>query len=162
LEGFHPDCLPPDLQKFQGDGETGLTMKAEKLGLVAVYNPKIMLYHLVSEERMTLEYFKKRAFYQGICNSFYDIRRKHFEADSNKIKPPMTNQAYRFLRLVKRKMLGNKTIVEPTEILEMRNILSIVEKNAYQKHQTLFKNDTSVKNWVLKTNFLEFNLPKND
>ncbi|HTD39433.1 MAG TPA: glycosyltransferase family 2 protein, partial [Mucilaginibacter sp.] len=42
LGGFHPDCIPSHLQQYQGDGETGLTMKAEKSGLIALYNPKAM------------------------------------------------------------------------------------------------------------------------
>jgi glucosyl-dolichyl phosphate glucuronosyltransferase len=31
LGGFHPDCVPKHLQYLQGDGETGLTIKATKV-----------------------------------------------------------------------------------------------------------------------------------
>ncbi len=28
--GSHPDCLPKALQRYQGDGETGLTLKVKE------------------------------------------------------------------------------------------------------------------------------------
>src|SRR5262249_7207773 len=48
LGGFHPDCIPDALQHFQGDGETGLTMKAFAQGYKAVFTPGAAVYHFIS------------------------------------------------------------------------------------------------------------------
>jgi hypothetical protein len=75
LGGFHPDCLPSSLQHFQGDGETGLTIKASSKKFRATYQPEALVYHRVGRERMTLEYFESKCFYQGVCDSYSAIRR---------------------------------------------------------------------------------------
>ena len=75
LGGFHPDCIDKHLQHFQGDGETGLTQKANQRGYKAIYQPKALVFHHVSKQRMTYEYFEQRYIYQGVCDSYSDIRR---------------------------------------------------------------------------------------
>ena len=67
LGGFHPDCIPARLQHYQGDGETGLSIKAELHGLKSVYEPGASVQHSIPAERLTIEYFEKRAYYQGVC-----------------------------------------------------------------------------------------------
>lgn len=74
LGGFHPDCVPEFLQYIQGDGETGLTRKLHERGLRAVYQPKASLQHRIPASRLTPLYFCKRAFYQGICDSYTRLR----------------------------------------------------------------------------------------
>src|SRR5258707_8178805 len=73
---FHPDCIPDALQHFQGDGETGLTMKAFAQGYKALFTPQATVYHFMSASRMTPEYFERRAYYQGVCDSYSRIRRE--------------------------------------------------------------------------------------
>lgn len=72
--GFHPDLVPKQLQRWQGDGETGLTRKVTELGLRADYVQEALLLHLCSPERLNAEYLARRAFYQGVCASFTRIR----------------------------------------------------------------------------------------
>jgi glycosyltransferase involved in cell wall biosynthesis len=72
--GFHPDLVPAEFKCWQGDGETGLTMKVHKLGFRADYRNEALLTHSCGSERLTEEYFKRRAYFQGICNSFTSIR----------------------------------------------------------------------------------------
>ncbi|MBB3204277.1 GT2 family glycosyltransferase [Rhodopirellula rubra] len=74
LGGFHPDCVPASLQHFQGDGETGLSQKITEAGRRAVYNPNAIVHHHIGPERMTKSYFDQRSFYQGVCNSYTEIR----------------------------------------------------------------------------------------
>ncbi|RPH94019.1 MAG: glycosyltransferase family 2 protein [Lysobacterales bacterium] len=74
LGGFHPDLVPGRLQRWQGDGETGLTLKAQAAGVKARYVPQALLYHYVGPERLTVDYFVRRARYQGVCDSFTQIR----------------------------------------------------------------------------------------
>lgn len=74
FRGFHPDGMPPDMVLYRGDGETGLWMKMRAAGMDLWYEPAALAYHIIPQERMTIEYFCKRAYNQGISNSFTDIR----------------------------------------------------------------------------------------
>jgi glucosyl-dolichyl phosphate glucuronosyltransferase len=75
LGGFHPDLVPARLQRWQGDGETGLSLRARASGLRAVYSTDALLHHGIAADRLTIEYFSRRAYYQGVCDSFTAIRR---------------------------------------------------------------------------------------
>jgi glucosyl-dolichyl phosphate glucuronosyltransferase len=74
LGGFHPDLVPVAVQRWQGDGETGLGLRAKASATRCMYLQDALLHHLVSADRLTLEYFGKRAYYQGVCDSFTRIR----------------------------------------------------------------------------------------
>jgi len=75
-KGFHPDGFPQDMIKYRGDGETSVTNYIQNKKYKTIYNPKASVYHFVPKNRMTIDYFCKRAFNQGISNSFSDIRKK--------------------------------------------------------------------------------------
>jgi glycosyltransferase involved in cell wall biosynthesis len=45
--GFHPDCVPKALQRYQGDGETGLTLKIKEEGIAALYHPGLAVTHVI-------------------------------------------------------------------------------------------------------------------
>lgn len=89
--GFHPDSMPENLIQFRGDGETGLAKKIRKKGYTSIYNPKACVFHYVPKERMTLEYFCKRMFNQGISDSYTEIRKNR--GIQNRIQA-MINMAY--------------------------------------------------------------------
>jgi glycosyltransferase involved in cell wall biosynthesis len=75
-KGFHPDAFPQDMIKYRGDGETSVSNYIRKKSYKTIYNPKASVYHFVPKNRMTVDYFCKRAFNQGISDSFADIRKK--------------------------------------------------------------------------------------
>jgi hypothetical protein len=62
---------------YRGDGETYISDFIRKNGLKAIYNPKASVYHFVPTKRMTIDYFCKRSFNQGISNSYSEIRSKY-------------------------------------------------------------------------------------
>lgn len=72
--GFHPDSMPKHLLKYRGDGETGLGIKAESMQIRTLFSPKATIFHCISKERMTLNYFCTRGFAQGISHSFSQSR----------------------------------------------------------------------------------------
>lgn len=161
LGGFHPDCIPDSLQKYQGDGETGLTMKAAKNNLKAFYSPHLSLKHLVSKGRLTHEYFKKRAFYEGVSNSFTRIRNQSENEGlenltiTRKLKNSIWPYYYKLNLWIKN--LGKKS--KPEEIRELEKLFSESEKAGYNFHQNEFKNNAEVKEWVLRDNFWDYKLP---
>jgi len=158
LGGFHPDCIDTKLQKFQGDGETGLTNKAREKGYAALYSPGLKLYHIVPAGRLTASYFERRAFYQGVCNSFTELRKNKGTLSTNngiiqKLKPCLKNY-YRKLKL-KLQVSSHQTQLQ---LLLLK--LERQQKEGYLFHQRKFKKEEKVRNWVLKDNFWDFNLPQ--
>jgi glycosyltransferase involved in cell wall biosynthesis len=78
LGGFHPDGMPLELIRYRGDGETALMKRFAEGKHVAYYDPRATVYHIIPAERMTIEYFCRRAYNQGISNSFTHVRALHF------------------------------------------------------------------------------------
>ena len=167
LEGFHPDCIPKKLQHFQGDGETGLTFKAEKANYKALYHPGLTLYHQIGKERLTEDYFKQRYFYIGVCMSFMEIRKRYLNTEDNEsqanIKKKLSRKILDKLYIIKNNYLffkNKKVIKEPKEITNLKAQLNEEYLKGYQFHQNVFDTDEIVKNWVLKENYLDYKLPK--
>ncbi|GEO06871.1 hypothetical protein AAE02nite_45350 [Adhaeribacter aerolatus] len=159
LDGFHPDNIPAKLQFFQGDGETGLTMKAQSLGYKALYHPQLQLHHLISADRLTVKYFKQRAFYQGVCNSFTLLRKKYLYNNAGD-KIISLASVKNILRPAKNLLIYVKNQFIPKEIRELMAILQQEEKAGFDFHQEAFRNNPKVKEWVLRKNYWDYKLPR--
>ena len=156
LGGFHPDNISSHLQMFQGDGETGLTIKAKKAGYTTIYHPQIKLLHFISAERLTFEYFKKRAFYQGICNSFTLLKAKYSkEKEILNIKQKIMT----VLRPLNKLLLLSDRFTIPKEIRDLIDELKQKEKEGFEFHQKAFKNNPKVREWVKRVNYWDYRLP---
>ena len=163
LGGFHPDNIPKAFQHFQGDGETALTRKAILHKYKAYYHPDILLYHLVTTDRMTIDYFKKRAFYQGVCDSFASFRTYNTPKILNKnllkkIEHKVKIAQYIFVSKPLNK-LKKSTNPIPKKITELFNELEAERLNGYAFHQNAYKENELVKEWVHKENYLDYKLP---
>jgi glycosyltransferase involved in cell wall biosynthesis len=75
LRGFHPDGMPDHLIRYRGDGETGFFRRAQDLGHIFMYEPKAVVHHKITEQKLAFEYILNRAFRQGISDSFSTIRK---------------------------------------------------------------------------------------
>lgn len=149
LGGFHPDNIPSDIQYYQGDGETGLTQKAKEKNYKAVYNPKALIHHVIPASRLTHEYFHKRAFYQGVCDSFSEIRKrkaivKNPEGLLKKLK-----------KLVKTQLLGTKN-PKMSKLAESFESSRLAGFNYHRKH---LRSNPKLLAWVLKENYFDYKLP---
>jgi len=161
MGGTHPDAVPKDKQRFQGDGETALSLKLNNNGYVLHFNPQIKIHHLVPSERMTLGYFQKRAFYQGVCDSFSKIRKEngftYYDMTSNInlrgkslyhfLKKLLSGSKRCFLKKIKNK--------DFFLYLNMNNEYGKSYKDGFDFHQNEVKNDPELLKWVLKENYLE-------
>jgi glycosyltransferase involved in cell wall biosynthesis len=155
LGGFHPDNVTAQFQIYQGDGETGLTLKAAALNYKSIYHPAIKVHHLISHERLQIEYFKRRAFYQGVCNSFTSLRKKNLDMieDSN------VSKLKKMLSPIKQAIEDFRKKKIPPEVEELMEILKQEEKSGFQFHEHAFKFDEKVKQWVLKKDYWDYRLP---
>ncbi len=159
--GFHPDNISPRYQHFQGDGETGLSLKLKENGAKAWYNPQVIVYHEVPAERMTYFYFEKRYFYQGVCNSFTGIRRIK-GSRIRKIIATFVEMSKALARKILRtnafKLTKNNNVSIEVQLLFAR--LSEMEKAGYRFHQKIAWSNPQVMEWVLKENYFDYKLPE--
>jgi glycosyltransferase involved in cell wall biosynthesis len=147
LGGFHPDCIPKKLQCFQGDGETGLSLKIKGKGLKAVYVPEAVVYHYIPKERLTVKYFEERFFYQGVCDSFTQIRK---------------NGGLNYIAYPKYYTNENEGNYQSTYEQYKRIIHNKVQKayvDGFRFHQEAVRNSAVLLNWVLRENFFDYHLP---
>jgi glycosyltransferase involved in cell wall biosynthesis len=176
LGGFHPDSLPDQLQHFQGDGETGLTLKATAAGYRAVYRPGALVYHRVPASRLTLGYFRRRAFFQGICDSFTAIRRSRRVGDCDpepKRDIPsggpgrgLSRTAHGLVRTARRIVRHPRTSLgrlghELTAFKVKRIHASVQQayRAGYDFHQHAVEQSDVLLAWVLKKDYWDYTLP---
>ena len=161
--GFHPDSYPKMLQRFQGDGETGLTMKLFEKGYKAIYHPSVIIFHIIPANRMTIEYFEKRMYFSGVGNSYSNIRRNY-----NKISN-IHKFSIKFMKDLAKKCIFNIIkislfkilfyLTNPADIRDIKNKMRIAYNNGYRFHHTQVKNDLELLKWILKENYWDYQLP---
>ncbi len=156
LGGFRPDCLPARLQHFQGDGETGLTMQANQLGYRAIYQPGALVFHHISKERLTPEYFEKRFFYQGICDSYAQIRESQ-----GKLKETSPQERVKAALLsLKEPLLIASGRVKLSEKQKLHRRFDKAYRKGYEFHKTAVRNNPKLLDWVLKKDYWDYTLPQ--
>lgn len=154
LGGFHPDTIDEEYFCYGGDGETGLSIKAKERGLKAIYQPEALIYHFIPSSRMTFDYFKKRAYIQGKCDSFTQIRKL------GKV-PTYRNNLHKgiktigiFFSRIKHRILSQRLREE--QLLRMEFSRSYIE--GYELHQKAVLENPELLKWVLKENYWEYSI----
>jgi len=152
--GFHPDLVPARLQRWQGDGETGLTMKVKAAGYRADYLQDALLLHLCGPDRLNLEYFKKRAYFQGVCNSFTKIRGG--QAPLCQQSRDARRSLYRRARAVAGGMLRRlqgRTSMWAADSAPIKRMTSDAEREGWLFHQREVAADCALLEWVRRADY---------
>jgi glycosyltransferase involved in cell wall biosynthesis len=149
--GFHPDCLPAALQRFQGDGETGLSLKLQRAGLLAVYHPGMAVQHEVPAQRLTPDYFEQRAYYQGVCDSYAAIR------STGAIGRPGNSWRNPWRRA--RRLLRQGRLITKPEAKRVWQLADGAYDAGYRFHQDAVAGDPALLEWVLREDYLDCPLP---
>ncbi|MCK4827651.1 glycosyltransferase, partial [bacterium] len=149
--GFHPDSFPRDMIRYRGDGEYGLALAIMQKGYRTVYHPGVSIEHQVPKERMTVEYFCQRAFYEGISNSYTEIRKKVSLVDKG------TNHTI-FIKDTDQFAFGiiNGTLqLEATSLPEIQKLVrySCEQGKLYHRNQVLA--DPELLAYVLRKDYLK-------
>ena len=77
--GSNPDVFGDrKLIWYMGDGETGLLRKVLIAGKKIMHTSHAIVWHVIPESRLTISYFKKRSFIEGISASFSAYRTDKF------------------------------------------------------------------------------------
>jgi hypothetical protein len=135
--GFHPDAMPPALLRFRGDGETYVSEYVQQRGYKTIYHPGATVYHWVPRERMSVAYFAKRAYLQGVSDSFHAVRNRQ------KVGEWMTVA----LRIVSKL---SKAMFDRQEAVYLKEYLS-----GFGFHQIQVHRDMDLRRWTLRKHFLE-------
>lgn len=163
LRGFHPDVIPQKIQFLQGDGETGLSIKANEAGMKSLYHYKVMLYHLVPKFRLTPEYFEKRYFYQGIADSYTALRYQNGLYKKKNSLEDSVSLSKKLKRFIKKKYYALVKISSKHSVnYEITNLKAELQKKyeeGYAYHQHHYNTNPLVREWVLKPDYMDYKLP---
>jgi len=138
--GTNPDYLPEPFKLYQGDGESGLNSKLGRSKYKTVYHPKAKIRHLIPASRLTVEYFCRRRYFNGIHSSYTQIRRQN-SIDAKPSTPGILKRVYRRLRkAINLKHISNKKNPSYTA--------------GFRAHQEAVKNDPKLLEWILRVNYM--------
>ena len=148
--GFNPDLITKSLQRFQGDGDFGLTLKLRRENHNAFYHPNASLLHEVSAKRLTAEYFEQRGFRQGVCDS-YTVARTNGK--------PLQSPWSRFVSYAK------QLLYRPSPSRNLRfSDIQIRARTAYcvgyHFHRSNVLRDPTLLAWVRKKDYWDYSLPQ--
>lgn len=152
LGGFHPDSFPWELRRFRGDGETAPSVEAKRRGLKAIYQPGACVHHIIPANRMTVEYFERRAFLQGISYSFIRLRQPH---DSKSLDNERNEIDWLLpIRMLKKGL--KKTFAATTYDIYRDKKTRIGQSHEAGRsfHQREVQCDPVLLEWVLRKNYL--------
>lgn len=165
--GFHPDAMPQELIRFRGDGESYVLDFVKAKGLKAHYNPSASVKHWVPADRMTPEYFRRRAFSQGISDSYAAIRRAGGVAQpaaAHSPDPCGGTSISRLLGTVWRRTRalvlgasegGDPAGAEPS----LRGELDVAYRTGHDYHQAQVRRSPELLAWVLRDHYRDGRLP---
>ena len=160
--GFHPDLVPLELMKWQGDGETGLSIKIRAAGLRADYLQEALLYHKCGPDRLNIKYFKKRAFYQGVCDSYSQLRYKNTIQLKKNIFDKVPDELINYLRKkyqLMKSWVGKKLLSgERDDIKKVKTITKLAYKDGYNFHNEAALSDQELIKWIIKEDYLDADL----
>jgi len=139
--GFHPDAMPQELIRYRGDGETHVSRFIEKEKMQAIYNPEASLYHIVPKERLTEEYFRKRAYLQGISDSYTKIRN---DVHNRVFK---ANHLIWLLRLYRKKW--------QLYLNKQRRLFEKSWDEGYSMHQNTSRKDKNLYKWIIQEHYMD-------
>jgi hypothetical protein len=135
--------------RFRGDGESHVSRALCARGLKAFYHPKASVYHFVSKERMTLDYFYKRSYAEGISDSYAEIRAAHLEEEGAPPRNTPGNLPARLKKIVK------DTLLRLGAGPEIERVTKRGYGEGYSFHQREVRKDPALLQWVLRENYFD-------
>jgi glucosyl-dolichyl phosphate glucuronosyltransferase len=158
LGGFHPDGMPPELISYRGDGETALMQSFRQAGLRSSYEPCAVTFHIISAERQTLHYLCKRAFNQGISDSFTHMRTNgaaHQEPSAVSVPHARPNEIPEALPRLTANGLRERLPFLRHSRTAIERRLNRAHEEGQLFHQSAVARDPYLLKWALKPSYLD-------
>lgn len=149
-KGFHPDGMPFERIEYRGDGETFVDNYIKDHHYKTIYNPKASVFHLVPKDRMTIDYFKKRAFCQGVEMSYMDLR-------YGKTPVIVESKMQRLKSFIYRRLHDTVAfqILDRLQKTDIDKEIDLSRRIGYNYHQQMYKRHPELREWVHKDNYLD-------
>lgn len=154
-DGYGPDGFGGDYIFYNGHGENHLSNTIlNDINKVALYNPKMIMYHEDRALRNNAMYFKSRYLFFGISDSFKSIQGNKFK----KIK--LIKLKIIFLTYISSITLFFNFIFPNLNIFKTNLFKSIFYKIGFLKHQYLFINDFNFKSYCTNKIWINYDFKK--
>ena len=141
--------MPQELIRFRGDGETHVSRFVADRGLGCVFDSRASVFHAVTAERMAVGYFRRRAYNQGISDSYTQLR---------SVKAAGSEVVGRSIALARR--IANGIYVrfqefkrESPAIRELQAAIRTGYREGFAYHRKLYGQDEEVRDWVHRPNY---------
>lgn len=121
LGGFNPECMK---DRWVGDGEAGLIRRIHAARLKVVYAPEAVVWHIVTNERVSLEGMKKRYANYAAAHSCSDFKMHR----PGKLKL-ISSAIFFFMNSYKHRLLGWKDRFLKKDLYYFRQALASYNKN---------------------------------
>ena len=171
VRGSHPDSMPSELEAFEGDGETGLTVKVRAAGYRARYTPDCAVLHAVPASRMTLDHMQRRARYDGRVESFTGVRREHGLGPSRGVPDeetvPVSAQTWlprRAVRFAGRRLRAavapgpRSSMPVPRMVAQdVRRQMAVARQEGFEAHREILAALPCLRDYVCRPDFLGAN-----
>lgn len=150
--GFHPDGMPKEFETRRGDGESYTARAIHARGGVVRFDSGITVRHTVIGPRMDQAYLERRAYSQGISDSYTETRRRG--APRGKID----GWAMPRLRKLRRELAYRREARGGDETAAKLLAIQVATLGAwirgYEFHQHAVRQDAALIDWILKENYL--------
>jgi len=150
--GFNPDAFPKKLQRYSGDGESGLSWKIKDQGLRVLYHPGAAVTHVIPASRLTPEYLEQRAFFQGVTDSYTEIRRE-------RQVPPAPARSWKDRFRPTRWRVERMLLLHNPAIKRIRRLMASAHYHGVQFHRKEVRQDPTLLKWILRDNYFDYKLP---
>jgi hypothetical protein len=149
--GFHPDAMPDELVRFRGDGEMPVGRHVVASGRRCLFHPGASVEHLVPAARMTPVYFRKRAFLQGISDSYTQLRQRQLSAGAT----PAPNRPESVPEPLGRLRLATRLTRVGWQLARLGKQVQDGYLEGFRYHRSMFESDAQTRAWVLRRNYLD-------
>jgi glucosyl-dolichyl phosphate glucuronosyltransferase len=153
IGGFHPDGVPGNRLSFRGDGETYVSNRIKMEGWRALFDSNASVFHWVSKDRMTAEYFYHRAYLNGISSSYAEIRNSRGVTMSFAYFHRFISRSKRALKLFIKHFYFKKC-QESKALQSIREGLFESYWQGYLFHQKAARSNSEILSWVLRESYL--------
>jgi glycosyltransferase involved in cell wall biosynthesis len=149
--GFHPDGMPEEQIRFRGDGETHVSAHVARSGLTCLFDSRASVYHAVTNSRMTFEYFRKRAFSQGISDSYTRLRQAGAGRDGGGRGKALRGALAAALRSAR--AWASELLSPDRELSRLARSMRAGYREGYEYHQRAYRSDPALQSWVHKPDY---------
>lgn len=165
VKGLNVEMAAAPYEMWQGNGEYGLALKLIDIGVFAFYSNDLLIFHDLPKDRLTLSYFCKRSYRQGIEDAYtqarlntrlttvYSQKKSHVKSFLNRI------WNLRILFIIHK---------SPTDFSKSWNFfvyyyfIKIYYYLGLLKYKKAICQNPEIKNWNQRDNYLDANIPNND